>query len=96
MSMAITTTESGVLGAVGVMIQRLATEWVSEARSIVPVDSGDLRDSIMVVSTSPSEGIVEAGKEYASEVEFGTSKTAANPYMRRSRLIAVLKMSRGL
>lgn len=62
---------------------RAACERVSqEAKAIVPVDTGALRDSIAVVepvdSGSAVEGKVEATMHYAPYVEFGTGERGAS------------------
>lgn len=54
---------------------------VSAAKRIVPVDSGDLRDSIHPEVSADGMYVV-ADEEYASHVELGTSKMAAQPYLR--------------
>lgn len=47
------------------------------ARAYVPVDTGRLRDSI-----TAEPGRVYSDVEYAGFVEYGTSDTPAEPYMR--------------
>lgn len=54
---------------------------VKRAKRIVPVDSGDLQRSIHAES-GPSGNFVVADEEYAAFVELGTSKMAAQPYLR--------------
>ena len=55
---------------------------IKEAKRIVPVDTGRLRDSIKVDSTSPTE--VKGGTDvfYAGFVEFGTARQRSQPYFR--------------
>jgi HK97 gp10 family phage protein len=58
---------------------------VKEARRLVPVDTGFLRDSIHVeMSSDGSTGIanVVADAEYAGFVEFGTRYQSPQPYLR--------------
>ncbi|MCC8160204.1 MAG: HK97 gp10 family phage protein [Oscillospiraceae bacterium] len=56
-------------------------EIVSEcAKSLCPVDTGKLRSSI-TVSSSGNRAEISANTDYASYVEFGTSKAAAQPYL---------------
>lgn len=50
------------------------------ARSMCPVDTGRLRSSIGV-SQSGNGAEVYAGEDYAIYVEFGTYKTAAQPFL---------------
>ncbi len=56
-----------------------------EAKSIVPVDSGNLRNSIhgSVEAEAPTElvGKVATSVEYAPYVEFGTSRMGAQPFL---------------
>jgi len=56
---------------------------VEEARRLVPVDTGRLRASIgFTYSTSRRVLTVYADEFYAAFVEFGTSKMAAQPFLR--------------
>ena len=55
------------------------------AKNIVPVDTGELRDSINTNSKaipSGAEATVGTNKEYALYVELGTSKMQAQPYLK--------------
>lgn len=52
----------------------------ANAKSICPVDTGALRDSISVEHSGMSAEI-SANTDYASFVEFGTSKMAAQPFL---------------
>lgn len=54
------------------------------AKEFVPVDTGRLRDSIRVTQTGKASFNVGPGDEveYAEYVEFGTSRSPAQPYMR--------------
>ena len=47
----------------------------------VPVDTGELRDSGEVLQDG-DEAIVRYTAEHAAPIEFGTSKMAAQPYLR--------------
>lgn len=51
------------------------------ARDLVPVDTGELQDTIQAVQDGRSSQ-VQAGTSHALPIEFGTSKMAAQPYMR--------------
>lgn len=55
----------------------LARDVADEARRIVPVDTGRLRDSI-----TTDGGRVFTDAPYAIHVEYGTSDTPAEPFMR--------------
>jgi len=68
-----------------------AREIRKEAKRLVPVDEGDLRDSIVVArkvkKTKTGRGNVVVGlrgvgRFYAHLIEFGTSKQSAQPFMR--------------
>lgn len=54
------------------------------AKEFVPVDTGRLRDSIRITQTGKAAYNVGPGDEveYAEYVEYGTSRTPAQPYMR--------------
>jgi len=52
------------------------------AKIAAPVDTGALRNSIQVDSVTPIEAIIAPHTDYAEFVEFGTSRMAAQPYMR--------------
>jgi HK97 gp10 family phage protein len=61
-----------------------AEEIASTARMRVPVESGDLRDSIEVRPSGAAQWKVNAGNKeafYAGMVEFGTARRAATPYL---------------
>lgn len=51
------------------------------ARQYVPVDTGELQDSIEAVQDGMGAH-VEAGTDHALPIEFGTSRMAAQPFMR--------------
>lgn len=53
----------------------------AHAKRIVPVDSGELHDSIHT-EVSEEGMFVVADADHASHVELGTSKMAAQPYLR--------------
>jgi HK97 gp10 family phage protein len=66
-------------------LDRIGEVAVTIARRLVPYDSGDLHDSIDHVVAGTPRGpvlILYAGMPYARFVEFGTSKMAAQPYLR--------------
>ena len=54
----------------------------THAKIRCPVDTGFLRNSITVDEVTPMEAIVGPHTDYAEHVEFGTSRMAAQPYMR--------------
>lgn len=52
------------------------------AKILVPVDTGTLKNSIMVDEVTPMQAIIAPHTDYAEHVEFGTSRMAAQPYLR--------------
>jgi len=58
---------------------RIAETW---AKLLCPVDTGFLRNSITVDEVTPQDAILGPHTDYAEHVEFGTSRMAAQPYMR--------------
>lgn len=71
-------------------LQALGDKYVAEvvlpkvaerAKRIVPVDTGELHDSIHT-EVSDEGMFVVADADHASHVELGTSKMAAQPYLR--------------
>ena len=57
--------------------------WVSEATRLVPVDTGQLRDSIGFIYDQDKKRLtLYADKHYAVFVEFGTRFHRAQPFMR--------------
>ena len=54
----------------------------THAKVLVPVDTGTLRNSIMVDEVTPDRAVIAPHADYAEHVEFGTSRMAAQPYMR--------------
>lgn len=54
----------------------------THSKILCPVDTGFLRNSIQVDSVTPMEAIIAPHTDYAEYVEFGTSRMAAQPYMR--------------
>ena len=57
-----------------------AMEIIDYAQSIVPVDTGFLRNSAFI-QVQPQDVLIGFEAPYASYVEFGTYKMAAQPYM---------------
>jgi HK97 gp10 family phage protein len=54
----------------------------THAKLLAPVDTGTLRSSITVDEVTPLEAIIGPHTDYAEHVEFGTSRMAAQPYLR--------------
>lgn len=53
-----------------------------DAKRRAPVDTGTLRNSIRAEQQSDTEATVGTPVEYAPFVEYGTSRQAAQPYLR--------------
>ena len=54
----------------------------THAKVYAPVDTGFLRNSILVDEVTSDKAVIAPHTEYAEHVEFGTSRMAAQPYMR--------------
>lgn len=67
-----------------VAVRKTAADVKSTARTIVPVDLGNLKRSIHTRATGKLSSDVTADASYAFWVENGTSKMSAQPYMRPS------------
>jgi HK97 gp10 family phage protein len=52
------------------------------ARQLAPVDTGELRDSIAAFRNTRLNWVVGAAATHARFVEYGTSRSAAQPYLR--------------
>lgn len=74
--------------------------WILEkakeyAKSIVPVRTGELRDSIdILIDESKKSGILFATADHAPYVELGTSKMTARPYMLPAIIFALQEFQR--
>lgn len=66
---------------VSVMVGKVADEIAEDAASNAPVDTGRLRGSIET-SVSGTTATVEATAPYSAYVEEGTSKAAAQPFLK--------------
>lgn len=64
----------------GVIMEAAAQAVCDSAKSMCPVDTGALRSSINV-SVNGNRAEISADTDYASYVEFGTSKMAPRPYL---------------
>lgn len=72
-------------------LQRLAIRVQNEARRLAPVDTGRLRSSLQHVMGEDSTGPwadVGTNVVYAPHVEYGTSVSPAQPFMRPALLLA--------
>lgn len=66
-----------------IIVGDTAHEIAETAKRLVPVDTGNLRESIqsMQGASDPLTATVEVGADYAAYVEEGTSRMAAQPYL---------------
>lgn len=78
---------SSIRADVADAVRKAAEAVAEEARRMCPVDTGALRNSI-TVSSDGSRAEVVAGKDYAVFVEFGTYKTAAQPFLVPALLVS--------
>lgn len=69
-------------GAVGNIVQAHGEAMADTARRLVPVDTGELKESIEFHMTGETTGELTAGTDHAMFPEFGTVDQAAQPYMR--------------
>lgn len=67
--------------AAGRVVKKTAFDVEAGAKAVVPVDTGNLKNSIAAEMTGPAEAIVGTGVEYSVYVELGTVKMAARPYL---------------
>jgi HK97 gp10 family phage protein len=79
---------SGQVGAVAAAaVKKTAFDIEADAKALAPVDTGNLRSSISTDITGDGRfGAIEAEigptAEYGAFVEYGTSRTGPQPYMR--------------
>lgn len=69
----------------GVATQKTVQDTVNQARSMAPVDTGNLRAGIhgaVDIGRTHVLGEVTASANYATYVEHGTSRMAPQPFMR--------------
>lgn len=75
-----------ILQALQAALQDLSVEALDHMQSIVPVDTGALRDSSFATVEVGDSGriqlVIGAGMPYAVYVELGTSSRPAQPYIR--------------
>ena len=73
--------ERGIQDAIATTLQEAANSAVVGAQAIVPVVTGQLRDSIGVKEQGSNYVVVAADTDYAAVIEFGTSTRPAKPYL---------------
>ncbi|MHB1001279.1 MAG: HK97-gp10 family putative phage morphogenesis protein [Armatimonadota bacterium] len=69
-------------------MDEVAQAIADEAKSLAPVRTGALRDSIEWIKIG-DERFVGAGVPYAMQVEYGTSRSQAQPFLRPAIVSAV-------
>lgn len=73
--------QSGIPQAISEALDEMAQTAIEGAQADVPVDTGELRDSITVGDKTQNSIEVVAEAEHAPFVEFGTSTQAPQPFM---------------
>jgi HK97 gp10 family phage protein len=68
-------------GAVRDIVRKAAFDVEANAKNVVPVDTGNLKNSIDVEMESDTTAVIGPHTEYAAYVEFGTMNMPAQPYM---------------
>jgi HK97 gp10 family phage protein len=79
-------------------LSRFGIKVQNEARRLAPVDTGRLRASIIAKDGTDSRGpyvLIGTNVAYAPFVEYGTSKSAAQPYLRPALLMAMRSLRGG-
>ena len=65
----------------GAVVAKTAGDVEATAKSLAPVDTGFLRNSIQAERVTDLEWEVNVGAEYGAYVELGTSRMAPRPYL---------------
>lgn len=73
--------ERAITDAIQVTLDKCADSAIQGAQSIVPVVTGQLRDSIGVKEQGANYVVVAADTDYAAAIEFGTGARPAQPYL---------------
>lgn len=68
--------------AVGEIVRKAAFDVEANAKAVVPVKTGKLKNSITSEFPEQTKAIVAPRTEYDIYVEYGTRKMRARPYMR--------------
>lgn len=64
------------------VVRKAAFDIEAYAKTVVPVDTGKLKNSITSEFPAVHSAIIAPHTEYAAFVEFGTRRMRARPYMR--------------
>lgn len=73
--------QQAIPDAVKATLDKSAQSAIQGAQEVVPVVTGNLRDSIRVVEQGSNYIIVGTDVEYAAAVEFGTGSREPKPYL---------------
>lgn len=65
----------------GAAVQKTAADIGADAKSLAPVDTGNLKSSIGVGKVGPLESVVGPTANYGIYLELGTSRMPAQPFM---------------
>lgn len=68
--------------AVSLIVRKAAFDVEANAKAIVPVDTGTLKNSITTELPTKTSAIIAPHTDYAVFVEYGTRRQRAKPYMR--------------
>lgn len=68
--------------AVSVIVRKAAFDVEANAKAVVPVDTGTLKNSITTEFPTKTSAIIAPHTDYAVYVEYGTNRQSAKPYMR--------------
>jgi HK97 gp10 family phage protein len=63
-------------------VRKTAFDLEANAKDVVPVKTGNLKNSIQAISKDDLNAEVRVGAEYGIYVEYGTRRMSARPYMR--------------
>lgn len=66
---------------VGLAVNKARLDIEALAKTVVPVDTGYLKNSIESRMTSPMQAEITVGAEYGVHVEYGTTKMPARPFL---------------
>ena len=68
------------------VVRKAALDTMADAKTLAPVDTGNLRNSI-TTDARPGDlvAVVEATADYSAYVEFGTRRMRPQPFMRPSQ-----------
>ena len=65
------------------VVRKAALDTMADAKTLAPVDTGNLRNSITTdTRTGDLRAVVEATASYSAYLEWGTSKMQPQPFMR--------------